>query len=167
MIHANEGKLINLPAATLATGATVSLVFDAKGYDQANVMVNIGTHSTSGTTLQMIKMSESDTLTVATSQDSITALSAGPSTSATAAYAIPSVEILGRSSVIEFQIDLRKRKRYLGLQITPGTTTVNVGAIVRLTRSKESADTAAEKSVSGTSHISFTQATSVALVMTD
>lgn len=166
MIQANEGKLINMPAATAATSATQSLVFDAKGYDQANVMVNVGTHSTSGTTLQMVKMSESDTATLISSQSSITALSAGTSTSSTAAFAIPVVTILGRSSIIEFQIDLRKRKRYLALQVTPGTTTVNVGAIVRLTRSKKSADSAAEKSVNGTNHISVTQATSVSLVMT-
>ncbi len=166
MIHANEGKLINMPAATAASNATQEMVIDCAGYDQANIYVNIGTHATNGTTLQALKMTESDTATAATSQSAIVALTGGTATSSSVGFVIPTVAQAGRSTIVEFQIDLRKRKRYVGLQITPGTTTVNVGAIARLTRSKQSADSAAEKSVSGTNHITVTQATSVSKVVT-
>ena len=166
MIHANEGKLINMPAATCASNATQEMVIDCAGYDQANIYVNIGTHATNGTTLQALAITESDTATDATSQSAIVALTGGTATSSSVGFVIPVVAQAGRSTIVEFQLDLRKRKRYIGLQITGGTTTVNVGAICRLSRSKESADSAAEKSVNGTNHITVTQATSVSKVVT-
>jgi len=166
MIHANEGKLINMPAASAATTATQSMVIDGKGYDQCNIMVNIGTHATNGTTIATCKVTESDTATLISSQSAIVALTGGTVTSSTVGFVLPLVAAAGRGMIVEFQIDLRKRKRYLGLQITSGATTVHVGAIARLTRSKDSADTATEKSVSGTNHISLTNATSVGVVVT-
>jgi len=164
MIHANEGKLINMPAASAATTATQSMVIDGKGYDHCNIYVNIGTHATNGTTLATCKVTESDTLTSISSQSAIVALTGGTVTSSSVGFVLPTVAAAGPGTIVEFQIDLRKRKRYIGLQITPGATTVLVGAIARLTRSKESADTVAEKAVAGP--ISLTSATSVGAIAT-
>lgn len=166
MINANEGQLINLPAASAATTATQSMVIDGKGFDQCNIMVNLGTHATNGTTIETCKVTESDTATAISSQSAIVALTGGTETSSSVGFVLPLVAAAGRGTIIEFQIDLRKRKRYIGLQITPGDTTVHVGAIARLTRSKKSRDSATEKSVAGTNHISLTQATSVGVVVT-
>ena len=50
--------------------------------------------------------------------------------------------------ICEFQIDLRGRERYLGLSfLVNSVQTAQIAAIARLTRSKESSDTAAEKSL--------------------
>jgi len=153
-----------MPAATTATNATQSMVIDTKGYDQANIYVNIGTHATNGTTLQTLKVTESDTATSISSQSAIVALTGGTATSTSVGFVIPTVATAGPGTIVEFQIDCRKRKRYLGLQITPGATTVNVGAIARLTRSKSSADSATEKSPS--TNLSYTGATSCLKVVT-
>ena len=161
MINANQGKLINMPAATAATTATQSMVIDTKGHDQCNIYVNVGTHATNGTTLTTLKVTESDTATLISSQSAIVALTGGTATSTSVGFVIPVVASAGNGHVFEFQIDCKKRKRYLGLQITPGATTINVGAIARLTRSDESADSATEKAFAGTSNISLTRSTSV------
>jgi len=142
------------------------MVFDAKGYDQANIYVQLGTHATNGTTVATCKISESDTVTSISSMTDVVALTGGTVTSATVGFVLPLVAAAGYGTVVEFQIDLRKRKRFLALEITPGATTVHVGALGRLTRSKESADTAAEKAVAGTNNYSLTTMTSVGVVVT-
>ena len=145
MIITDEGALLTMPAATTATNATQSMVFSTLGYDYCNLYVNVGTHATNGASIGTLKITESDTSTVISSQSAIVALTGGTATSTSVGFVIPGASTAGNGQVIPFQIDLRKRKLYLGLQITPGTTTMNIGAIAVLRRSNESADSAAEK----------------------
>lgn len=151
MIPANEGALLLMPAATCATNATQSLVFSKEGasgeiYDHANIYVLVGTHATNGASIGTLAIKESDTSTVHSSMSSIVAFTGGTATSTSVGFVIPGASALGPGGVVEFQVDLRNRKKYCGLTITPGSTTMNIAAIGRLTRSSESADSATEKS---------------------
>lgn len=148
MIHAQKGAIAMTPALTTASNATQTMHIDTKGYDYAKCLINVGTHSTTGTGIQTITFSESDTITSPSSMTDIVALTCGTATSTSVGVLIPAVTVLGFGAVLEFDIDLRKRKRYLGLEITPGTTTVNVSATIECTREEQSADTATEKSLS-------------------
>jgi ABC-type thiamin/hydroxymethylpyrimidine transport system permease subunit len=149
MINANEGAMVILPPAATLTNATQSMSFDRAGFDQANIMVIVGTHTTTTAVITGLKIAESDTITSATSMTDIAALCASNTTSTSAVNAIPIGAIQGLGGVItEFQIDLRKRKKYVGLMIAADTVATAIASvIVRLTRGGTSKDTAAQKSL--------------------
>jgi len=151
MNEANSGALILMPAASCATNATQGISFSklttgVEPFDHANIYVLMGTHATNGSRLGTLKLSESDTATSPTSMTDIVAFTGGTATSSTIGFVIPTAASVGPGAVIEFQVDLRKRKKYVGLQITPGTTTIQIAVLARLSRAKESADTATQKS---------------------
>lgn len=132
-----------MPYATTATNATQSMVFDTKGFDHCNLFVAMGTHATGKAALSTLKITESDTSTVISSQSAIVALTGGTATSSSVGFKIPTAVYMGPGAGVEFSIDLRTRKRYLGLQLTPGDATAKAAwAVARLSRAEYSRDTA-------------------------
>lgn len=162
MLDVNSGGIVHMPPATCATNATQTFTMDTIGNAYMNVLVSIGTHATNGAAIGTLKFSESDTVTSPSSMTDIAALTGGTATSTSVGFVIPGASALGDGAVLEFDIDLRGRQRYLGLSITPGTTTMNIGAIGVLIRGKQSRDTATEKSLS---NYESTSATNCALVV--
>ncbi len=160
----DKGVLIATPPATCATNATQTLSFATPGYGRAIVDILVGTHATNGAAIGTLKFSESDTVTSPSSMTDIAALTGGTATSTSVGFVIPGASALGAGAVLEFQIDLRKRKKYLGLSITPGTTTMNIGVITRLCEeTHDSAESATEKSA--VTNYALTSATNCALVV--
>ena len=150
MINANEGKTAISPgiAVTNAT-ALHTLDLDTKGSDQANLYISCGTHNSATEAIDTVSVYESDTVTVATSMTLIAALSSGAtatSTSASNILPLAAVQALG-GIVQEIQIDLRKRKRYLGIAVQSGAVAAgaSIGILSRMTRNEQSADSATEK----------------------
>jgi len=121
------------------------MTFDTIGYDYAVVDVLLGTFTTTDPTLTTLKFTESDD-TVLTNFAAITALTGGTAGNTSSNFVIPIAAVTGLGGAIQFQIDLRKRKRYLKLNATPGTTQV-LAAIAHLGRAEQAAITAAQKSV--------------------
>ena len=150
MIDSNEGKtaiLINL-ATTNAT-AEHTLDLDTSGSDQCNVYIMAGSHNSGTEAINTVSVYESDTVTQATNMTLIAALSSGAtatSTSASNILPLAAVQALG-GNIQEIQIDLRKRKKYLGIAVESGGVTAGaaIGILARLTRNEQSADTAAQK----------------------
>lgn len=144
------------PPASVASTATTTCTFDTVKngvkYDYAIVRVFSGTQATTDPALTVLKLTESDD---ATTYSAITALTGGTAGNTSGFFVIPAATVSGVGAGIEIQIDLRKRKRYLKLNITPGTTLV-LGAHVELTRGKEAPLTAAQKSVSNSAATSVT-----------
>lgn len=144
----NAEAFVVLPPAATATNATQTMSFDRAGFDQANIMVVIGTHTTTTAVVTGIKIAEHDTTTSATSMTDIAALCASNTTSTSAVNAVPAGSKQGLGAIVEFQVDLRKRKRYIGVVITADTVATAVTSVIaRLSRSAESKDTAALKSL--------------------
>lgn len=141
MISAQDEGLVHLPPASFSNAGTALMSFDRKGYDYATIYVSVGALATNAATLTVISLTDCDT-TVVSNFATFTGSSVGGD------WAVAS---LG-SSIGKFQVDLRKRKRYLALNITNATTTVIIGAIARLTRGGVSHDTATEQSVSNISN---------------
>lgn len=133
------------PPASVASTATTTCQFDTQGYDYAVVRVFSGTQATTDAAITTIKFLEADANTNASNMSAIVALTGAAATSTTAGFAIPAVTVTGLGCAVEFQIDLRKRKRYLQLNMTPGTTLV-MAAHVALSRAEQSPLTAAQKS---------------------
>ena len=142
----NAGRVI-MPPASVASTATATLNFDTLGYDYLVADFTYGTQSTTDAALTVLKWAEGDTTS---SYADIVAFTGGTATSTSVGYVIPAVTVSGLGGGIQFQMDLRKRKRYLKLSFTPGTAVV-AGCVVTMTRPEISKLTAASKSVSNIS----------------
>lgn len=141
----NHALVVQAPVSVAST-ATTTCQFDSLGYDYAIVDVLCGTQATTDPAITTLKFLESDTNTNASNMAAIVALTGAAATSTSAGFAIPAVTVTGLAgTVAQFQIDLRKRKRYIQMNITPGTTLV-IGALVRLCRGEIAPLTAAQKS---------------------
>lgn len=158
----NKAHVASAPAS-VATNATQVLTFDTSGYDFANIKVIKGTHTTTSACFSTLKITESDTVTNAASQTAIVALTGGTATSTSVGFVVPSATQMAAGGVaVEFQVDLRNRKKYLGLSITPGQSMI-VCAVADLTKD-QSADTTTEKTES---NIEATSVASCFKVVTD
>jgi hypothetical protein len=143
---------VNTAAASVATNATQSLSFDTSGHDFGVFDVLVGTNATTSAVFTTLKFTESDTTSSPTSQSAIVSLTGGTATSTSVGFVLPTTTIAGGGVAAEFQLDLRKRKKYVGLQITPAQALV-VGVVGRLTKdqSADTTTTKAESNLSATS----------------
>ena len=146
MIPAQNVKTVMLPPVVGTAGSSHDMSFDTIGFDYCVIDVLMGTHNTAAYQLQEIVVSESDTVTSATSQTQIVALSSSVATSASHAYAIPAQSATAVGSLLTIQFDLKDRKRYIGLYLLKHATDPSavVAAVARLSRGEESPVTAAE-----------------------
>ena len=157
-------SVFSFSGATQATTASHTLVFDKTGYDYANIYLLVGTHITSEGNLETIKLVEHSSTTVATNMTDIVAFNGGTETSSSVGFVIPADSITGESTVIEFQVDLRKREKKIALIATNSLSTMVFSSFAVLSRGDESKDTAALKSTV-TIH-SNTDVTNVAKIVT-
>lgn len=122
-----EKQTILLVPATVTNGATATANLDCKGHKSVDITVVIGAFAggTNGASPATIKLGESDD-TVATNFADITGASAAAALTA--------------SGNVRFNVDLKKRKRYLRLTFAPAANGTNdavpVAAIARFDRSE-------------------------------
>ena len=149
MINANEGKLAISPGISVTNATALhTLDLDTSGSDQLNVLVSCGTHNSATEAIDTISVYESDTVTVATSMTLIASLSSGTATSTSASNILPTAAVMALGgNVQEIQIDLRKRKKYVGIAVISGPVAAgcSISTAARLTRNEQSADSAAQK----------------------
>jgi hypothetical protein len=149
MKRSDEGSLVVMSPLSSVTNVTNYLSFDRRGFDQANVYVLVGTHDTQTAVFEGLRVAHHSSTTSASSMTAIAALSVSATSSASYAQTMPIGAVQGLGGCIaEFQIDLRGRERYIGLSfLVNSVQTAQIAAIAKLSRSKESSDTAAEKSL--------------------
>lgn len=122
-----QKQQVLLVPATVTNGATSTVNLDCKVQDSVDITVIIGAFAggTNGASPTTIKLSESDD-TVATNFADITGASANGTLTA--------------SGSVRFNVDLRKRKRFIKLTFVPAATTndsVPVCAIAEFDRSEQ------------------------------
>jgi len=140
------GAVIALPSRAATAGDSVTCSFDTRGFEAAQLNLNLGTHHTGTQILSAIAFNESDTLTTHASMTAITDLT-GHTADVGSGFVIPAASTTRYGdTVLQFNIDLRKRKRYLSVSATRASG-VEIGGNVLLSRPKVSADTAALKSI--------------------
>jgi len=159
MFANNNSGIVAMPPTLQTAAGTTELAFsklDANGqpYDYANWYINLGTQVTncSAVHISEVLIAESDTVTSPSSMTTIVAFSGSATTDATHGWTIPAVLYTGKGGVCELQMDLRKRKKYLGAIITGAAAASNVttiSAVVLLSRGKESRDSKAQKNHAG------------------
>jgi len=128
MLEQNNKAMCSIVPQTVATSATAKMSFSRVGnngetFDFANVVVSCGTNATTSAVYSTLKFVESDTVTSVSSMSAITDLTGGTATSTSVGFVLPTDD-LENGGNIEFRIDLRKRKKYVGLAITPGQSLV-------------------------------------------
>lgn len=166
MIESNDKAMVVIPIATTATNATQKMSFSKIGnggerFDYANILVHVGTSATTSAVMSTLKLSESDTVSSVTSMTDIVAFTGGTATSSSVGFVIPTAQA-GGGNLVELRVDLRKRKKYLGLTQTPGQSLI-CGASALLTRASESMDTTTDAQIS---NLESTSAVSVGKLVT-
>lgn len=148
-VQPTGGKKVVLIPQYATAGVTNSMVVDTTGADFLQFDLIMGTHgSTTNNYFGTIKWAESDTSTDVTSMTDIVALTGGTATSSTVGWVWPNYASASKATVVEFNIDLRKRAKYIGLIIN-GPSLQAAGWIAGsgdLVSAEQSADTPAKKS---------------------
>ena len=148
--HASGAKVI-LPPQYATAGVTNSVVVDTSGADALTFDLIIGTHGiTTGNYISTCKWAESDDSTDVSSMTDIVALTGGTSVvSGSTGWIWPPSSSIGRGAVFQFNIDLRKRKKYIALLFTGCTLQKGgwVAGVGTLSNREQSADTPYAKSL--------------------
>ena len=116
---------------SVASTATVTGVVDTLGYEEVKVCVHLDTAASTASNPTTCELAESDDLTNYTDITGFVG-------DATDGFTIPAVSA-SLGTVIDPTIDVRARKRYLKLTLTPGGATQLVSALAVLSKAKESA----------------------------
>lgn len=147
MINAQNSKWVLLtPPAALIDGASATVAeLDTNGWDYAEIMVIIGDTEAALTALLVTEADVS-----ATSHATVTGLVYGTSADIVGTTSVLPT-ITDDDSIYGFEIDLRKRKRFLDMTVTVASTSTGayVTILARLTRGGESPETVAAKGLAG------------------
>lgn len=130
-------SVLLIPTQTAATNATASGTMDTRGFKYAEVMVNLSALNATGSVPTVCTISECDTSNG--SFATFSGMVSGTDYTLPTSYPTTSATTLTATSPIyaRFGIDLRGRKRYLQLEVTPGTTTSYITGIAKLTNAEE------------------------------
>jgi len=138
MVPSEQKTICMIAPGTVAAASTTEAGVDTLGYDYCTIDVINGNTATNATAVTFIQVSESDTVlpTAYTDGAAIVALTGAAATSATAGFVLPTPStctVVPVGSNFRFNIDLRGRKRYLGLLVTPAQTW-SLSAVALLSR---------------------------------
>ena len=133
-------SIIMVEAGQCTSAGTVVGTLDTYGADFAEIDIFAGSADAAVTQLTSLRMAESDTqsaFTAHTDGDAVTAFVGAAATSTSAGFVLPALSSTKQNLYI-FNVDLRGRKRYLGVDITIAKQTEGVGMIGHLYRNETS-----------------------------
>ena len=141
MVPSNTKCVCMIPPATVAAASTTEAGLDTYGYDYCTIDVMNGATASNATAVTFLQISETDTVlpTQYTDGDAIVALTGAAAVSATAGFVLPTPStctVVPIGSNFRFNIDLKGRKRYLGILVTPGQTWA-LSAVAMLSRCQD------------------------------
>jgi hypothetical protein len=124
---------------TMTSAGTVMGTLDTYGFDFAAIDVCAGTGEAASTAVTTLRMCESDdttSLTAYTDGDAVTAFVGAAATSTSAGFVLPALSST-KQNVYRFNVDLKGRKRYLGVNFAPEKQTVGVSVTAQLHRAED------------------------------
>ena len=144
MNHASGTKSVCRVTTSVAASATFTHEIDTLGYKYATVDVIFSPYTASNVSLaSVLRVGESDTASAGTSATSITGLVGGTDFTIAATGASTGANVGG---VARFNVDLRGRRRYLTVVVSPSTTVAVISA-ARLSKGENHAVTTTEANV--------------------
>ena len=133
-MNPSESKSVTLEANQSATSSgDVFATVDTKGYDYMCLDIYAGTAEAAMTALEILRMGESDTVPTDVTTDCtvLPALSCAAAVCATASNILPAGSST-KENTYRFNVDLRGRKRYIGVDYTPVKQTVDILMVAHL-----------------------------------
>jgi len=130
-------KQLIVPTTAITAASTANWGFvDTKGYDYLSIAL-VEMSASASTQLGGLRIRESDTLPTAfTDLTAIVALTGAAATSTSAGFALPYPNSASaQGNIYKANIDLKGRKRYIGLDYIPSVTT-QAAAVALLFRSE-------------------------------
>lgn len=119
---------------TMTSAGTVFDAVDTLGYDYLSIDLVAGTGEAASTAVTTLRLCESDTdPTAYTGGTAITACVGAAATSTSAGFVLPALSST-KQNVYRFNIDLKGRKRYIGVNFAPEKQTVGVACLAHLFR---------------------------------
>ena len=150
MNHASGAKSIARVTTSVASSATFTHEIDTLGYKFASVDVIFSPYTASSVSLaSVLKVGESDTASQGTAATNITGLVGGPDFTIAATGASTGANVGG---IARFNVDLRGRKRYLTVVVSPSTTVAIISA-ARLSKGENHAVTVTEANVNNVASV--------------
>jgi hypothetical protein len=135
----NTSTKVAIKPQSVTAGATASGYVDCLGYEEAAVSVLLDSQASTTSNPSVLKLAECDT-TVTTSFVDIAAFTGD----ATDGFTIPAAGTA--ATVVRLNVDLRKRKRYLKVFVSPEGATQVIAASVTLGKASDSTIARAEMS---------------------
>lgn len=137
---------------TMTSAGTVFGTVDTLGFDHLTISLEAGTGNAASTAVTTLRLCEDDTAPTAyTDGDAITACVGAAATSTSAGFVLPALSS-SKKNIYQFNLDLRGRKRYVGVNFAPEKQTVGVGCQAILSRKRDGAapvDTTAATTADG------------------
>lgn len=125
---------------TMTSAGTVFGTIDTRGFDFCQIDLVAGTGLAASTAVTTMRVSESDTLLTAyTGGTAVTNLVGAAAISTSAGFVLPALSSTV-DNVYRFNVDLKGRKRYLGINFAPEKQTVGVSCHAVLSRVADGAD---------------------------
>jgi hypothetical protein len=144
MNHASGAKSNVKVTTSVASSATFTHEIDTLGFKYATVDVIFSPYTASNVSLaNVLRVGESDTASQGTSATNITGLVGGTDFTVASTGASTGANVGG---VSRFNVDLRGRKRYLTVIVSPSTTVAVISA-ARLSKGENHAVTTTEANV--------------------
>ena len=135
----NTATLVAIKPQSVTSGATASGFVDTLGYDEAAVDVVLDSQASTTSNPSVLKLMQSD-ITDATGFANVT----GFVGDATDGFVIPPAGTA--ATVVRLNVDMRARKRYLRVDVSPDGATQLLGAVVTLGKAGNSTVARAEMS---------------------
>jgi hypothetical protein len=130
-------KSVMIPVS-VATNATATGQIDTLGYDEVKIIFHLDTAASTSNNPTTMKLSEADDSAAASNFATIT----GFDGDATDGFVIPNVSA-SLATIVEFNVDLRARKRYLRTTLCAGTAAQIMGVTAVLSRAEQTSAAAA------------------------
>ena len=123
---------------TMISAGTVFGCVDTKGFSHAAIDLVAGTGEAASTAVTTLRLCENDSsaMTAYTDGTPITAFVGAAAVSTSAGFVLPALSTT-KQNVYRFNVDLRGRKRYIGLNFAPTKQTVGVSASALLFRGEK------------------------------
>lgn len=115
--------VLAIAAISTTNAATATGQIDTLGYDHASIDVVIPTADTTTNGVSVLKISEADDSSAATNFTDVTALIGGTQVATNVGYVLPAGKTAAQT-LVKFNLDLKKRKRWLKLSVSPRTTQI-------------------------------------------
>ena len=131
-------------AITMTSAGTVFGQVDTLGFDYLTINLEAGTGDAASTAVTTLQCNESDTdtlMTAYTDGDAITACVGAAAVSTSAGFVLPALSST-KMNIYRFNIDLKGRKRYIGVNFAPEKQTLGVACQATLSRCVDGDDIA-------------------------